>query len=69
MEVKTLHTFTSKSIFFNMLNPIVLFVDFFICRMSTVKKSHVLNLGRSGRFAMSVVDNLIFVHHQASKVR
>lgn len=36
--------------------------------MSAVKKSHVLRIGRSGRFAMSVVDNLIFVHHQASKV-
>lgn len=29
MEVKTVHTFTSKSLFFNMLYPIVLFVVFF----------------------------------------
>ncbi|XP_054280690.1 regulator of MON1-CCZ1 complex-like [Macrosteles quadrilineatus] len=38
-----------------------------IKKMSTVKKTHILNLGRSGRFALSIVDNLIFVHHQASK--
>lgn len=30
------------------------------------KKSHILKLGYSGRFAMNVVDNLIVVHHQAS---
>uniref|UniRef100_A0A1B6LW68 Uncharacterized protein n=1 Tax=Graphocephala atropunctata TaxID=36148 RepID=A0A1B6LW68_9HEMI len=42
-------------------------VIYTIKKMSTVKKTHVLKLGRSGRFALSVVDNLIFVHHQASK--
>lgn len=30
------------------------------------KKSHILKLGYSGRFAMNVVDDLIIVHHQAS---
>lgn len=28
------------------------------------KKSHVLQLGHSGRFAMNIVDDLIVVHHQ-----
>lgn len=30
------------------------------------KKSHVLQLGHSGRFAMNIVDDLIVVHHQVS---
>ncbi|KAF5284063.1 hypothetical protein FQR65_LT13609 [Abscondita terminalis] len=30
-------------------------------------KSHVLRLGLSGRFAINVVDDLILVHHQASR--
>lgn len=30
------------------------------------KKSHVLRLGHSGRFAMNIVDDLIVVHHQVS---
>ncbi|KAJ8967739.1 hypothetical protein NQ317_010800 [Molorchus minor] len=30
-------------------------------------KSHVLKLGLSGRFAINVVDDLILVHHQASR--
>lgn len=33
-----------------------------------IKKSHILKLDVSGRFAINVVDNLIIVHHQASKV-
>lgn len=28
------------------------------------RKSHILRLGHSGRFAMNVVDDLIVVHHQ-----
>lgn len=28
------------------------------------KKSHILQLGHSGRFAMNIVDDLIVVHHQ-----
>ncbi|KAG5897338.1 hypothetical protein JTB14_030224 [Gonioctena quinquepunctata] len=30
-------------------------------------KSHVLKLGQSGRFAINVVDDVILVHHQASR--
>jgi len=36
--------------------------------MMTIKKSHILKLDVGGRFAINVVDNLIIVHHQASKV-
>ncbi|GLH05996.1 Uncharacterized protein GBIM_11526 [Gryllus bimaculatus] len=42
-------------------------VVYTILKMSTVKKSHILRLDMSGRFAINVVDNLIIVHHQASK--
>lgn len=31
------------------------------------KKSHVLKLGQNGRFAMNIVDELVIVHHQATK--
>lgn len=31
------------------------------------RKSYILKLGHQGRFAMSVVDDLVIVHHQASK--
>lgn len=31
------------------------------------KKSHILHLGHGGRFAMNIVDDLVVVHHQASK--
>ncbi|XP_055528730.1 regulator of MON1-CCZ1 complex [Wyeomyia smithii] len=30
------------------------------------KKSHILRLGQSGRFAMNIVDDVVVVHHQAS---
>ncbi|XP_015587504.1 regulator of MON1-CCZ1 complex isoform X2 [Cephus cinctus] len=36
-------------------------------KMMTIKRSHILKLDMSGRFAINVVDNLIIVHHQASK--
>ncbi|XP_012252162.2 regulator of MON1-CCZ1 complex [Athalia rosae] len=36
-------------------------------KMLTIKRSHVLKLDTSGRFAINVVDNLIIVHHQASE--
>ncbi|XP_043465595.1 regulator of MON1-CCZ1 complex [Leptopilina heterotoma] len=36
-------------------------------KMVTIKKTHILRLDMSGRFALNVVDNLIIVHHQASK--
>lgn len=38
-----------------------------IHKMLTIKRSHILKLDASGRFAINVVDNLIIVHHQASK--
>lgn len=38
-----------------------------IHKMMTIKKSHMLKLDVGGRFAINVVDNLIIVHHQASK--
>ena len=41
---------------------------FHFYRMFAAKKSHILRLDMSGRFAVNVVDNLIVVHHQASKV-
>lgn len=31
------------------------------------RKSHILQLGRGGRFAMNIVDDLVVVHHQASE--
>ncbi|XP_065161012.1 regulator of MON1-CCZ1 complex-like [Atheta coriaria] len=30
-------------------------------------KSHVLKLGLTGRFAINIVDNLVLIHHQASR--
>ncbi|XP_070554841.1 regulator of MON1-CCZ1 complex-like isoform X6 [Ptychodera flava] len=38
-------------------------------RESPAKRTDVLRLNMSGRFALNVVDNLIVVHHQASKCR
>ncbi|XP_078039497.1 regulator of MON1-CCZ1 complex protein bulli [Augochlora pura] len=38
-----------------------------VLKMTTIKRSHILQLDVSGRFAINVVDNLIIVHHQASK--
>ncbi|XP_076238006.1 regulator of MON1-CCZ1 complex protein bulli [Calliopsis andreniformis] len=38
-----------------------------VYKMTTIKRSHILKLDVSGRFAINVVDNLIIVHHQASK--
>ncbi|XP_068976580.1 regulator of MON1-CCZ1 complex isoform X3 [Bombus flavifrons] len=36
-------------------------------RMTTIKRSHILKLDVSGKFAINVVDNLIIVHHQTTK--
>lgn len=33
----------------------------------TAKKTHVLHLDVGGRFAVNIVDNLVIVHHQATK--
>ncbi|XP_066601782.1 regulator of MON1-CCZ1 complex [Prorops nasuta] len=35
-------------------------------KMTSIKKSHILKLDVSGKFAINIVDNLIIVHHQAS---
>lgn len=43
------------------------FVD--VYRETPAKKTNVLKLEMSGRFAINVVDSLVVVHHQASKVR
>lgn len=32
------------------------------------QKSHILQLGHSGRFAMNIVDDLIVVHHQVDQL-
>ncbi|KAJ1531899.1 hypothetical protein ONE63_000544 [Megalurothrips usitatus] len=42
-------------------------VVYTLVKMMTAKKTHVLRVDLSGRFAINVVDNLIIVHHQASK--
>lgn len=39
-----------------------------LCRESPAKKTNILRLDMSGRFAVNTVDNLIIVHHQASRV-
>uniref|UniRef100_A0A1B6C0U7 Uncharacterized protein n=2 Tax=Clastoptera arizonana TaxID=38151 RepID=A0A1B6C0U7_9HEMI len=36
-------------------------------KMTSVTKKNVLKLDRNGRFAINIIDNLIVVHHQASK--
>lgn len=33
-------------------------------REGACKKTHILKLGRTGKFALNVVDNLVVVHHQ-----
>lgn len=37
-------------------------------RMVSVKKTHVLRVNKVGRFALNVVDDLVIVHHQITKV-
>ncbi|KAG8442188.1 hypothetical protein GDO86_011112 [Hymenochirus boettgeri] len=36
-------------------------------REGTCKKTHILKLNRTGKFALNVVDNLVVVHHQDSE--
>lgn len=33
----------------------------------TPRKSHILKLGYNGRFALNITDNIVIVHHQATK--
>ncbi|BET01081.1 Colon cancer-associated protein Mic1-like [Nesidiocoris tenuis] len=42
-------------------------VIYTIKKLSEVKKTHVLRINRTGRFALNIVDNLIIVHNQFSK--
>ena len=37
-------------------------------RETPARKTNVLKLEMSGRFAINIVDSLVIVHHQASKV-
>lgn len=46
----------------------VLELSIFNCREGTCKKTHVLKLNTTGKFALNVVDNLVVVHHQSSQV-
>lgn len=41
---------------------------FCVFRENPARKTNVLKLEMSGRFAINVVDSLVVVHHQASKV-
>ncbi|KAF6211931.1 hypothetical protein GE061_012448 [Apolygus lucorum] len=42
-------------------------VIYTIKKLSEVKKTHVLRIHQTGRFALNIVDNLIIVHNQVSK--
>lgn len=39
-----------------------------VLREGACKKSHVLKLNTTGKFALNIVDNLVVVHHQSSQV-
>lgn len=39
-----------------------------VFREGACKKSHVLKLNTTGKFALNIVDNLVVVHHQSSRV-
>lgn len=40
-----------------------------VFREGVCKKSHILKLNMTGKFALNIVDNLVVVHHQSSQVR
>ena len=42
-------------------------VVYTLCKDAPPRKTHVLHLETSGKLAVSILDNLIIVHHQASK--
>lgn len=42
-------------------------VVYTLCKDAPPRKTHVLHLETSGKLAVSILDNLIVVHHQASK--
>lgn len=39
-----------------------------VFREGVCKKSHILKLNMTGKFALNIVDNLVVVHHQSSQV-
>ena len=39
-----------------------------VFREGTCKKTHILKLNTTGKFALNIVDNLVVVHHQSSQV-
>ena len=39
-----------------------------VSREGPCKKSHVLKLNTTGKFALNIVDNLVVVHHQSTQV-
>ena len=39
-----------------------------VSREGLCKKSHVLKLNTTGKFALNIVDNLVVVHHQSTQV-
>ena len=42
-------------------------VVYTLCKDAPPRKTHILHLDTSGKLAVSILDNLIIVHHQASK--
>lgn len=59
-----------KYFYFKQIYDSIVFILLFLLCFSAVsiKKTHILKLDQTGRFAINVFDNLILVHHQTSKV-
>nr|CAG4642348.1 EOG090X028B [Evadne anonyx] len=51
----------------NIVNSTAEIVIYTLSRDSPPRKTHILSLDSSGKLAVSILDNLIVVHHQASK--
>lgn len=51
----------------NVANSSAEIIVYTLSKDSLPRKTHILNLEGSGKFAVSILDNLIVVHHQASK--
>lgn len=50
------------------LNKIKIILFLLYYRMMSFKKSHILKLSHNGKLLINVVDNLIVVHYQHTKV-
>ncbi|KAF3836373.1 hypothetical protein F7725_028931 [Dissostichus mawsoni] len=48
-------------------SPCAEVVLYYLPREGTCKKTHVLRLNTTGKFALNIVDNLVVVHHQSSQ--